>query len=325
MKTKLLLATLFISMIGIFDATAAVPERQGWWKFDDATNMLKADIGAALVLTGTQESVNGPVDGNLATQIGLGSYLTMTHGIAANGGGALVNEFTLQIDFLMPEASLWHAMYQTLGDNSDDAELFINTDNFIGAWRYAYSTNAVVANTWYRMIVSVKNGEFLKIYMNGELWVDGSAQEIDGRDALQDVLLLFADNDGEDNTMLCSEVGIWGVALSAEEALELGDATVSPNAIFDWTSISNSSDLDQNYPNPANLTTSFPYKVQNQSEVSFIVLDFSGKEIMKLSDGVKMPGNYNFVLNTNSLNNGVYFVKMISGERTSLRKMVVLK
>ena len=248
----------------------------------------------------------------------------MNHSIIPSAGNK-VNEYTLLFDFKITETGSWRSFFQTAANNSGDADFFINPNGNIGVAAVGYSDITVTPNEWYRLIVSVKNGEFIKIYMNGELWVDGSAQEIDGRDALQDVLLLFADNDGEDNTMLCSEVGIWGVALSADEALELGDATVSPNSIFDWTSISNSSDLDQNYPNPANLTTSFPYKVQNQSEITFLVLDFSGKEIMKLSDGVKMPGNYNFVLNTNNLNNGVYFVKMVSGERTSLRKMVVLK
>ena len=222
---------MFLLLIGS-TTFAVVPERVGWWKFDDPMNMLAATTGEALVLTGTQTSVNGPVEGNLATELGLGSHLIMTHGIAANGGGSMVNEYSLQLDILMPTASMWHAIYQTAADNANDAELFINVDNLIGAWRYGYSENAVAENTWYRMVVSVKNGEFFKIYMNGELWVDGAGQEIDSRDALEAALLLFADEDGEDNTMVCSEAGIWNVALTAEEALELGDATTSPTAGF---------------------------------------------------------------------------------------------
>ena len=325
MKTKLLFTVLMITFIGIIEVSATVPERKGWWKFDDAADMLKADIGAALVLTGTQESVNGPVEGNLATQIGLGSYLTMNHGITANGGGTLVNEFTLQMDFLMPESSLWHAMYQTAADNSDDAELFINTDNLIGAWRYAYSTDVVAANTWYRMIVTVKNGEFIKIYMNGQLWIDGSAQDVDGRDALQTALLLFADNDGEDNTMQCAEVGIWDVALTGDEALELGDATTAANGVFNFNTNPNANDLGLNYPNPVQQITNFTYQVQNQSEVTFHVIDMSGKEVTTLNEGVKAPGNYNLTINTNELNNGIYYVKMVSGKRISMQKMVVAK
>jgi hypothetical protein len=221
---KSLLSLVSVMLIAM-TLSAAVPDRVGWWKFDNASDMLAATTGSPLVLTGTQESVAGPATGNLATLIGIGSYLSMTHGIAANGGGTLVNEFTLQFDIMMPAGALWHAIYQTAADNSDDAELFINTDNFIGAWRYGYSATAMVPGTWYRVIVSVKNGEFLKIYVDGALWVDGAGQAIDDRDALQSVLVLFGDNDGEDNPMACAEVGIWDSALTADQALELGACT----------------------------------------------------------------------------------------------------
>jgi hypothetical protein len=80
---KTLLSLVIILAFASF-VNAQVPERKGWWKFDDAADMLKAEIGSPLTLSGTQTSVAGPTAGNLATQISLGSYLTMTHGIAAN-------------------------------------------------------------------------------------------------------------------------------------------------------------------------------------------------------------------------------------------------
>ena len=323
MKTKLLFAVLFTAFLGILNAYATVPPRAGLWKFDDASNLLKADIGSALVLTGTQTSVNGPAEGNLATEIGLGSYLTMTHGIAANGGGTLVNEFTLQIDFQMPEASLWHAIYQTAADNSDDAELFINTDNAIGAWRYAYSTDLVASGTWYRMVISVKNGEYIRLYMNGQIWIDGSAQEVDGRDALQSALILFGDNDGEDNTMLCSEVAIWDVALSTEEVFELGDASTSTNGIGNLQV--NASEILGTYPNPSDQFSVVSYKTDKQADVTFSILDFTGKEVMCLKEGVKTSGEYSTRINTSELSNGIYFIRMVNENKISLRKLVVTR
>ena len=325
MKTKLLFAVLFTAFLGVLNAYATVPPRAGLWKFDDAANLLKAEIGSALVLTGTQTSVNGPAEGNLATEIGLGSYLTMTHGIAANGGGTLVNEFTLQVDFLMPEGSLWHAIYQTAADNSDDAELFINTDNAIGAWRYAYSTDLVASGTWYRMVISVKNGEFIRLYMNGQIWIDGSAQDVDGRDALQSALILFGDNDGEDNTMLCSEVAIWDVALTTDEVFELGDASTSTNGTGNWQLQVNASDILGTYPNPSDQFSVVSYKIEKQADVSFSILDFTGKEVMSLKEGVKTTGEHALRINTSELSTGVYFVRMSNESRISLRKLVVTR
>jgi len=290
--------------------------------------MLKAEIGSALVLTGTQESVNGPVAGNLATKIGVGSYLTTEHGIAANGGGTLVNEYSLQIDFSVPELALWHAFIQTTVDNSDDAEIFTNTDNAIGAWRMGYSANLVTANTWYRMVISVKNGEtggFYKIYINGVLWVDGVGQTVDDRDALQTALLVFADNDGEDNTIVCSELGIWDVALTAEQAADLGDATTSTSGIFDNNAVENTTELGQIYPNPCSTSTTVAYQVLTREDVNFQILDMTGKVISVIAAGVKAPGQYNLALATENLPAGTYYIRLKTDQSVSTKKLVIIQ
>jgi len=324
MKKTLLSLVAILAFAGF--ANAQVPARTGWWKFDDAADMLKAEIGLPLELTGTQTSVDGPAAGNLAVEVPLGSYLTMTHGIAPNGGGTMVNEYTLQLDFLMPVGALWHSMYQSDPANSDDGELFINESNNIGASRHGYSANVVADNTWYRLLVSVKNGTggFFKLYMDGQLWVDGAARDIDTREALADVLLLFADESAEDNTMLCSEVCIWDVALSADDALLLGDATTVQTGIKE-NRAAKASDLMPNYPNPVAHNTIFPYQVQKTGNVTFRILDQTGKVIDVINAGAKTPGKYNFNYNSDKLNNGIYTVQMTTNNRTSVRKMVVLQ
>jgi len=220
---------------------AQVPAKVGWWKFDDAANMVKAQIGSPLVLTGTQTSVPGPVVGNLATQVPKASYLTMTHGIAPNGGGDSVNEYTIQIDFSVPAIGAWHSFIQTNPSNSGggslgDAELFTNTSNHIGTATTGYSINTIAADTWYRMVISVKNGEFFRVYLNGDLWLEKTLLPVDGRWALVNELLLFADDDGDDGTINCSEIGMWDVALTNSQVSELGNAsTVTvPASVGSW-------------------------------------------------------------------------------------------
>jgi len=267
------------------------------------------------------ESVDGPGNGNLAVEIGVGSNLAMNHGIEANGGGTLVNEFSLMMDILMPQAGMYHAIYQTTPENNDDAELFINGDNLIGAWRFGYSTLTVSANVWYRMLVTVKNGEFFKIYLNGYNWVDGTGQDIDSRDALQSALLLFADEDGEDNIMRCSEVAIWDQALSADDVATLGDPTTG---IFDRPAVNNSSSLGQNFPNPFSARTTFPYEMKKTGNITFRLVDMAGKEISTVNVGKKVPGQYTYDLDAMNLANGVYFLQMIVDGSQSMRKVVVL-
>jgi hypothetical protein len=226
MKKNLFLIAVIFTLVINFAANAQVPARVGWWKFDDASNMLKAEIGTALDISGSQTSVDGPAVGNKATEIGVGNYLSMTHGISPNGGGTLVNEYSLQIDFAVPEVGIWHSFFQTDPTNGEDADLFSNSSsNAIGTSQTTYSSKGITANTWYRMLVTVRNGEFFKVYINGVLWLDAPDQGLDGRFGLADILLIFADNDGDDGTIDCSELGIWDIALDADQVAGLGDAT----------------------------------------------------------------------------------------------------
>jgi hypothetical protein len=305
-----------------------IRERKGLWKFDDASDMLKATIGQPLTLTGTQTSVAGPAAGNLATEVPLGSYLSMAHGIEANGGGTLVNEWSLQIDFSLPAIDTWYAFFQTL---DSDADMFVaktaagdigRVPNSIGCGSTLYSANTVSANTWYRMIVSVKNGEFLKLYMNGELWLDAVAQDVDGRYGLQPVLDIFQDDDGDDGTIKCSELGIWDVALSEGEAAGLGNALNSEVTGIKDIETTNGT-LDQNYPNPFRNFTTLPYRVTKTGDVTFRVLDMSGKEIRKIHEGQRTPGNYQVVFNRGNLSAGVYYVQMAANNTTTTIKMVI--
>jgi len=318
------------SMLVTISNQTTVRERKGWWKFDDANDMVKAEIGLPLVLTGSQTSVSGPVAGNLATLVPLGSYLDMSHGIPANGGGSLVNQWTLQIDFSVPMLDTWYAFFQTL---DGDADLFVakteapdigRVPNSIGCGSTRYTEATITAETWYRMLVSVKNGEFFRIYIDGVLWLDAAPQDLDGRYGLSPILQIFQDDDGDDGDINCSELGIWDVALTEAEAVALGDATTTANGISKLQAGRNS-DLGQNYPNPFSSITTFPYQVLEKGSVTFRILDLSGKEIERINAGVKTPGEYHLELNAEKLPNGIYNVQMETTRGVSIQKMVIIR
>ncbi len=311
-----------------------IRERMGWWKFDDISDLMKAEIGQPLVPTGTISSVDGPKAGNLAVEVPLGNYFALTHGIAPNGGGTLVNEYSIQWDFSIPATETWYAFLETTATTSDDADLFIaatenggigRIPNSIGCGSLLYSASTVSADTWYRMLISVKNGEFFRIYINGELWLDSPViQAIDERYGLAPTIYIFQDGDGDDGTLKCSEIGIWDVALTEAEASALGDANTNPNGINDLQA-SSYSDLGQNYPNPVSHSTTFPYTVRKTGEVTFRVLDLTGKEIENINAGVKSPGEYKLELNTDKLPNGIYNVQMTTNSGFSIQKMIIIR
>lgn len=220
-KNILLIVLLFLANAQLF---ASIPPRKGWWKFDNPAELTKAEtgFGQALTLVGTQSATDGPAAGNGATLIGKGSYLKMTHGITSNGGGSYVNEYTLQFDFKVATTDVWHSFFQTSSGNANDAEFFINPSGNIGVAAVGYSGYAVVPHEWYRLLISVKNGSQFIAYLDGKPIIKGTMQDVDGRFSLESVLLLFADNDGEDADIFCSELAIWNVALSEAQASELG-------------------------------------------------------------------------------------------------------
>ncbi len=306
-----------------------ISERKGWWKFDDASDMVKAEIGQPLVLTGTQSSVPGPVAGNLATLVPLGSYLNMNHGIPANGGGSLVNEWTLQIDFSVPQLDTWYAFFQTL---DGDADLFVakteapdigRMPNSIGSGSTIYSEATISADTWYRMIVAVQNESFFRVYMDGVLWLEGLVQALDGRYGLSPLLQIFQDDDGDDGEIRCSELAIWDVALTEAEIDALGSAN-APYGI-NKPQVSRNYDLGQNYPNPFGANTTFPYKVVEKGNVTFSIFNQEGVEVAKLNEGAKSPGDYKLEFNAHNMPNGIYTVQMETNRGVSVKKMVIIR
>ena len=88
--------------------------------------------------------------------------------------------------------------------------------------------------------------------------------------------------------------------------------------------------ISQNYPNPFNPVTSISFDVAKMDEISLVVYDISGKEIITLASGIFMPGSY--LVNWNAVNNvgdaiasGMYIYRYISSAKSMTRKMLYLK
>ncbi len=224
MKIRIVYFFFTVILFATGQIKAAVPDRMGWWKFDDPTNLRKSEpgFGVDLTLIGTHAAVTGPETGNGATRIGIGSYYKMQHQIPANGGGALVNEYTLQYDFKIPDVGVWHSFFQTALGNNNDGDFFINPSGNLGVAAVGYTAYSVNPDEWYRLVISVKNGSHFSCYLDGQLLLIGNIQDVDGRFSLENLLLVFADDDGEDSEIYCSELAIWDQALTSEHVAELG-------------------------------------------------------------------------------------------------------
>ena len=84
--------------------------------------------------------------------------------------------------------------------------------------------------------------------------------------------------------------------------------------------------LLQNVPNPSNGNTTIAYELLNSSDVSLMLYDMTGKEVMNLNQGKQVAGKHAVNLNTLSLNAGIYYYTMSTEDGSKMtKKMVVTK
>ncbi|NOX67102.1 MAG: T9SS type A sorting domain-containing protein [Chlorobi bacterium] len=212
------------------------------WDFDDPSNITAATIGTPLTLVGTAEVVAGPEDGNGAVSIGVGSYFKAATGIIPNGGGTRTNSYALSIDFKVNVLNDWVSLMQTNTANDDDGDLFLSSDKDIGIGALGWSDPGIITEgDWYRMVfVSTPisaDSVAVDIYLDGILVNKAKNQTIDSRFSLEDVLLLFADNDGEDNTIEVAQVALYDSSLTGRAVAGLGGyqhGTVEESIVAWW-------------------------------------------------------------------------------------------
>jgi len=77
---------------------------------------------------------------------------------------------------------------------------------------------------WYRVVVTVDNGNFYRIYVDTELWLEGTAQSVDVNYSLETMLLFFADDSGQDNPINVSMIMMFNYPLSQETITALKGA-----------------------------------------------------------------------------------------------------
>jgi hypothetical protein len=83
--------------------------------------------------------------------------------------------------------------------------------------------------------------------------------------------------------------------------------------------------LNQNYPNPFNPSTEISFSVPKKGSVKIVIYDVLGNEIKTVLNDDREPGKYSITVDASALSSGVYFYRMISGDFTETRKMVLIK
>jgi hypothetical protein len=242
MKKIIVLVLVVLVAAGVSSAAVNVPGGlTGFWQFATDATKLKATVGTDLVsvdeastwFMGPWTTIGTVANPDLYTDRGVVQeqsygYLQCNPGLSPNGGGSYVNQYTISMDYYQTaNYDAYNSLYQTAWDGrDDDGDLFIADDGTIGVGDVGYSANSYNFAAWNRITLSVDNGSFFRVYINGALVLDGTPQDIDGRFSLYpDRVNLFADNDWEDAWGLVGNVMIWDHALTSDEIAAMGSTT----------------------------------------------------------------------------------------------------
>lgn len=248
MKT-MMLTMCMVAVANVASAVVNVPSGlTGLWRFQEQdVNTGKATMAATI---GTDLVNSHPDNGSWfsgpSTQIGTDASpflyqdsgyaqsrsfdtFTVTHGIAPNGGGSFVNEYTVLIDYRSTFANgSFNSFYQTASSpNANDGDLWSNPSGQIGVGdpnvgEPGYSTMTYDPSVFHRIVWSVDNGNFFRAYIDGVLFLDAPGQTIDGRWSLGSNFHLLTDNNFEDDWGLLGTTMTWNRALSSDEIAAMG-------------------------------------------------------------------------------------------------------
>ncbi len=88
--------------------------------------------------------------------------------------------------------------------------------------------------------------------------------------------------------------------------------------------------LQTNYPNPFNPSTLIGFDLPEAGPVRVDILDISGREVAVLVNDHHAPGSYEVVWSGvnqegNPVSTGVYFYRLVAGNQSLVRKMILLK
>ncbi len=83
--------------------------------------------------------------------------------------------------------------------------------------------------------------------------------------------------------------------------------------------------LEQNYPNPFNPKTGIRVQLSGDREMRLVVYDLLGREVAVLANGRYVAGEHTFTFNGSNVSSGVYFYRLMAGDYTAVRKMILTK
>jgi len=83
--------------------------------------------------------------------------------------------------------------------------------------------------------------------------------------------------------------------------------------------------LRQNYPNPFNPITNIEFSISNSAFVTLDVYNVTGQKVKRLIGQRLKAGAHQIRFEGSDLPSGVYYYRLVAGEFSQVRKMILLR
>ena len=114
-----------------------------------------------------------------------------------------------------------------------------------------------------------------------------------------------------------SESAVYSITIEPDVITSVDDGQVDvPNEV----------ELQQNFPNPFNPSTTIQYALPEQAQVNLTVYDMLGQQVATLLSGqVQSAGSHSVNFDASNLSSGMYIYRLQAGSQSITRKMILLK
>jgi hypothetical protein len=80
-----------------------------------------------------------------------------------------------------------------------------------------------------------------------------------------------------------------------------------------------------NYPNPFNNSTIIKFRLADAGNIRLDIFNLLGQKIETLLSGTMSAGEHELVWNGNNVPSGIYFYRLVAGEKSTVKKMALIK
>jgi hypothetical protein len=104
-----------------------------------------------------------------------------------------------------------------------------------------------------------------------------------------------------------------------------GVAIDPPTGVGNQNETVGSYSLSQNFPNPFNPTTNIKFSIPKNAQTFLKVYDVLGNEVSTYFNEFLNAGTYNILFEAQNLSSGIYYYKLVSGDFTETKRMMLVK